>query len=185
MHTLHKLRKFYVTRSSSTRSAYIASSADHGASNSHSLILQVVYPYARKQEIIALLEEHITENLVKIGHEYYRQVVGIPQGSVLSAILCSFFYGIWSANGQSSPRIPIAYEPSCPMTKTWAVSLISGQCLMRLIDDWLLVTTDLAKASSFYDMMSEGTPVQPASIRICCSYALARSSRIWVFHIKR
>lgn len=30
---------------------------------------------------------------MKIGNEYYRQVVGIPQGSVLSAILCSFFYG--------------------------------------------------------------------------------------------
>lgn len=40
-----------------------------------------------------MLEEHITENIVKIGHEYYRQIVGIPQGSVLSAILCSFFYG--------------------------------------------------------------------------------------------
>lgn len=54
---------------------------------------QVIYPYSRRQEIIALLEEHITENLVKIGNEYYRQVIGIPQGSVLSAILCSFFYG--------------------------------------------------------------------------------------------
>ena len=54
---------------------------------------QVVYPYARTREIVALLEEHITENIVKIGNEYYRQVVGIPQGSVLSAILCSFFYG--------------------------------------------------------------------------------------------
>lgn len=52
-----------------------------------------MYPYSRKQDIIALLEEHITENLVKIGNEYYRQMVGIPQGSVLSAILCSFFYG--------------------------------------------------------------------------------------------
>ena len=29
----------------------------------------------------------------KIGQTYYRQVVGIPQGSVLSSILCSFFYG--------------------------------------------------------------------------------------------
>ena len=54
---------------------------------------QVVYPYSRKQDIIALLEEHITENIVKIGNEYYRQVVGIPQGSVLSSLLCSFFYG--------------------------------------------------------------------------------------------
>ena len=54
---------------------------------------QVVYPYSRTQEIIALLEEHITENIVKIGSGYYRQTIGIPQGSVLSAILCSFFYG--------------------------------------------------------------------------------------------
>ena len=30
---------------------------------------------------------------VKIGSDYYRQSVGIPQGSVLSTILCSFFYG--------------------------------------------------------------------------------------------
>ena len=55
---------------------------------------------------------------------------------------------------------------------------------MRLIDDWLLVTTDLAKASRFYDMMSEGTLIQSVSIGICYSYALARSSGIWVFHIK-
>ena len=30
---------------------------------------------------------------LKIGQDYYRQIVGIPQGSVLSALLCSFFYG--------------------------------------------------------------------------------------------
>ena len=53
----------------------------------------MVYSYSQKQDILALLEEHITENIVKIGEDYYRQVVGIPQGSVLSAILCSFFYG--------------------------------------------------------------------------------------------
>lgn len=29
----------------------------------------------------------------QIGSDYYRQTVGIPQGSVLSTILCSFFYG--------------------------------------------------------------------------------------------
>lgn len=29
----------------------------------------------------------------QIGKDYYKQKVGVPQGSVLSAILCSFFYG--------------------------------------------------------------------------------------------
>jgi hypothetical protein len=28
-----------------------------------------------------------------MGTDYYRQMVGIPQGSVLSSLLCSFFYG--------------------------------------------------------------------------------------------
>ncbi len=30
---------------------------------------------------------------MQIGQDYYRQVIGIPQGSVLSSILCAFFYG--------------------------------------------------------------------------------------------
>jgi hypothetical protein len=30
---------------------------------------------------------------IQIGDKFYRQIVGIPQGSVLSTILCSFFYG--------------------------------------------------------------------------------------------
>jgi hypothetical protein len=29
----------------------------------------------------------------QIGNDFYRQMVGIPQGSVLSSLLCSFFYG--------------------------------------------------------------------------------------------
>ena len=31
------------------------------------------------------------------------------------------------------------------------------QCLMRLIDDWLLVSTSQTKAARFYDMVSVGT----------------------------
>lgn len=31
--------------------------------------------------------------ITQIGNEYYRQVIGIPQGSILSSLLCSFFYG--------------------------------------------------------------------------------------------
>ncbi|PIL35516.1 hypothetical protein GSI_02244 [Ganoderma sinense ZZ0214-1] len=100
---------------------------------------QVVYPYSRRQEIIALLEEHITENLVKIGNEYYRQVVGIPQGSVLSAILCSFFYGDLERR-----MFKFTDDLEC--------------CLIRLIDDWLLITTSLVKANRFYDMVSQGHP---------------------------
>ena len=68
----------------------------------------MVYPYSRKRDIIALLEEHITENIVKLGNEYYRQMVGIPQGSVLSAILCSFFYGDLERR-----KFKFAEDPEC------------------------------------------------------------------------
>ena len=35
-----------------------------------SCITQVVYQYSRKSEILQLLEEHITENIVKVGPYY-------------------------------------------------------------------------------------------------------------------
>ncbi|KAJ3343491.1 hypothetical protein HDU93_008150 [Gonapodya sp. JEL0774] len=54
---------------------------------------QVVYPYELRDELIQLVEEHIRNNIVKMGKKFYRQIVGIPQGSVLSSLLCSFFYG--------------------------------------------------------------------------------------------
>ncbi|KAJ3515494.1 hypothetical protein NLJ89_g1720 [Agrocybe chaxingu] len=97
---------------------------------------QVVYPLSKKQEVLDLLEEHITENL--IGQSYYRQKVGIPQGSVLSSILCSFFYG--------------------NLEKKFSRFMDPHSILLRLIDDYLYVTTSLEKARGFLDVMNKGHP---------------------------
>ena len=51
----------------------------------------VVYAYEKRERLLALLEQHVNENLVKIGPHFYRQRVGIPQGSSLSTILCCFY----------------------------------------------------------------------------------------------
>ncbi|KAG5342247.1 hypothetical protein C0989_004091 [Termitomyces sp. Mn162] len=100
---------------------------------------QIVYPYAQKREILALLEEHITENIVKIGSNYYRQTIGIPQGSILSALLCCFFYG--------------------DMEKRFTnFSDDAKSVLLRLIDDYLFITTSRTKAIQFLAMMSQGHP---------------------------
>lgn len=132
---------------------------------------QVVYAYAKKKEILELLEEHITENLVKvrawfamlqsvilkvpqkIGSDYYQQVVGIPQGSVLSSLLCSFFYGNLERNQLKFTDSPdtVSATLSCLTHST-----DSPQVLLRLIDDYLLVTTDVSKAHKFLDMMDQG-----------------------------
>ncbi|KAI0955894.1 hypothetical protein AcV7_006436 [Taiwanofungus camphoratus] len=100
---------------------------------------QVVYPFSQKQDIIALLEEHITENIVKIGEDYFHQVVGIPQGSVLSALLCSFFYGDLERR-----RFKFTSDPQC--------------VLLRMIDDYLFITTSLPSAKQFLTMMMQGHP---------------------------
>ncbi|BBN17278.1 telomerase reverse transcriptase [Marchantia polymorpha subsp. ruderalis] len=47
----------------------------------------------RREKILGLLEEHIKNNIVQMGKQFYKQTVGIPQGSILSSILCSLFYG--------------------------------------------------------------------------------------------
>ncbi|CAG8605819.1 1264_t:CDS:10, partial [Dentiscutata erythropus] len=49
--------------------------------------------YLSKKNILDLLEKHIKYNLIKIGDKFYRQCIGISQGSVVSTLLCSFYYG--------------------------------------------------------------------------------------------
>lgn len=49
-----------------------------------------------RAECMDLLRSHVENNLWQHGHKLYRQKVGIPQGSCLSSLLCSFFYS-WLA----------------------------------------------------------------------------------------
>jgi telomerase reverse transcriptase len=45
-----------------------------------------------KADLMHLLREHVERNIVKIGKRFFRQKTGIPQGSILSSILCNYFY---------------------------------------------------------------------------------------------
>ena len=90
-----------------------------------------------KGDLLDLLEEHVERNIVKIGKKFYRQKEGIPQGSVMSTLLCSFFYG--------------ELERECFDFLTEGSSL-----LLRLIDDFLLITTRKEHAQSFLQIMHDG-----------------------------
>ncbi|KAF4996024.1 hypothetical protein FGRMN_4772 [Fusarium graminum] len=90
-------------------------------------------------ELMHLLKQHVEQNLVKVGKKYYRQKVGIPQGSVLSSFLCNYFYADLEAKHLSF--------------------LDTADCLLlRLIDDFLLVTLDQNKAVQFVNAMHSGFP---------------------------
>ncbi|KAK8949965.1 Telomerase reverse transcriptase [Platanthera guangdongensis] len=58
-----------------------------------------------------VLSEHLKHNILQIGPDYYLQEVGITQGSVLSSLLCSFYYGYLERN-VIFPFLEKAYEIS-------------------------------------------------------------------------
>ncbi|PGH29534.1 telomerase reverse transcriptase [[Emmonsia] crescens] len=95
------------------------------------------YKKHQRRDILLLLQEHIQNNLVKIGKKYFRQRTGIPQGSIVSTLLCNFFYS--------------EYERE-------RLAFLDGDdaLLLRLIDDYLLITTEPDLAVEFLQVMLGG-----------------------------
>jgi telomerase reverse transcriptase len=99
----------------------------------------VVHKTEQRKAILNLLEEHVESNLIKLGNRFYRQKEGIPQGSVVSSILCSFFYS-------ELERQVLDYIND------------SHSLLLRLIDDFLVITTKRDVAERFMRDMHVGFP---------------------------
>jgi telomerase reverse transcriptase len=90
-----------------------------------------------KDDLMQLLREHVERNLVKIGKRFYRQKTGIPQGSILSSILCNFFYAELEREALSFALGP-------------------DSLLLRLLDDFCLITTKQEHAQRFVQVMHRG-----------------------------
>lgn len=99
----------------------------------------VVQRSQRRKAILDLLHEHVESNIVKLGNRLYRQKEGIPQGSIVSSLLCSYFYA--------------------ELERT-ALKFVNGEgsLLLRLIDDFLVITTDRNVAENFMYTMHAGLP---------------------------
>lgn len=97
-------------------------------------------------KLLSLLSEHIQRNVIQIGQKHYQQKIGIPQGSIVSSLLCSFFYA--------------------ELEKEVLGFLSHGQTLLlRLIDDFLLISTDREIATRFVKVMHAGVPEYGLSIK--------------------
>ncbi|CAM9259632.1 unnamed protein product [Bubo scandiacus] len=80
----------------------------------------------------------IHNNILEIGNRYYLQCCGIPQGSILSTLLCSLCYG--------------------DMENKLLCGVQQDGVLIRLIDDFLLVTPHLMQARTFLRTLATGIP---------------------------
>lgn len=90
-----------------------------------------------KDNLMQLLREHVEHNVVRIGKKHYRQRTGIPQGSILSSILCNFFYAELERD-----VLGFTLEEDC--------------LLLRLLDDFLLITINRKSAERFVRVMHGG-----------------------------
>ncbi|KIH87619.1 telomerase reverse transcriptase [Sporothrix brasiliensis 5110] len=109
------------------------------------------------ESLARLAVTHIHQNIVKIGKKFYRQKEGIPQGSVLSAALCSYFYADLEEKELGFLGPADSSNEDC--------------LLLRLIDDFLLITVDRSKAARFVEVMQRGHPrygvtVNPSKILV-------------------
>ncbi|XP_024906273.1 telomerase reverse transcriptase [Pteropus alecto] len=80
----------------------------------------------------------VHEHVIRIGGKSYVQCQGIPQGSVLSTLLCSLCYG-----DMESRVLP---------------GIQRDGVLLRLVDDFLLVTPHLTHAKAFLRTLVRGVP---------------------------
>ena len=91
------------------------------------------------EDLLDLLDEHVRNNLVKLGKKFFRQRRGIPQGSVLSNLLCNLFYA-----AMEREVLNFLQEEEA--------------LLLRLVDDFLLITSRPDLATRFLETMIRGQP---------------------------
>jgi len=107
----------------------------------------VVPSVLKQSQILELLQEHIFNHVVVANNErgtstFYAQKDGIAQGSVMSSLLCNVYYGdiekkllgeLFKEEDKSYPRL-----------------------LVRVVDDFLVVTTKKEECASFLHIMTAG-----------------------------
>ncbi|GES81439.1 telomerase reverse transcriptase-like [Rhizophagus clarus] len=103
------------------------------------LIENVKETYKDLEDVLELLEEHIRQNIIKAEDKYYTQKVGIPQGSILSSLLCSIYYGVME---QSELQF---------------VKDVNG-VMLHLLDDFLYISTSETNVTKFITVMHRGHP---------------------------
>lgn len=109
---------------------------------------------AKKRKIMALLQEHMKSHIVTVqgrhGNRYLVQKQGIPQGSIVSSILCNLYYG----NIEQTMLDPCLFSQQSTFTNNESTGHL--HLLVRVVDDFLLITTDKQIQANFLQIMIKG-----------------------------
>ncbi|KAI3641946.1 hypothetical protein MIR68_000056 [Amoeboaphelidium protococcarum] len=91
-------------------------------------------------DIFKAIEQLIYDNILQFEDEYYVQEEGIPQGSIVSSLLCSLLYS------------HLALDELFTFTRR------SDSLLIKFIDDFLYLTFDKALAQGYLSRIQIGFP---------------------------
>jgi len=112
----------------------------------------------KKDRLMGQLREHLTSHLVTVrgryGDRYLLQSTGIPQGSVLSTLLCNFYYG----------NVERMLLPGHFASDRASVATGNDSMLVRMVDDFMLMTTEQPVLEDFLHTMYRGNPTLGVSI---------------------
>lgn len=118
-----------------------------------------------RPRLLELLKDHIGSNVIDYNGRLYRQKVGIPQGSILSTLLCSFFHG--------------------QLDRLYLRKFMEDaqSLLMRFVDDIIFITRDYHLMEEFIQTISHGKP-HPFFIIVFPNYYYYyfRISQVWCNH---
>lgn len=125
----------------------------------------------KKAELFSYLNEHIKRNVLQLGDKFYLQGIGISQGSILSSLLCSFYYGHLEKNvifpfleraSELSREHSFGNQNPCDASSTvihHENEPVTNNCkylLFRFIDDFLFISTSKKQASLFFSRLQRG-----------------------------
>ena len=100
---------------------------------------RVISKHVSYDRLMRSLRDHILQNYIRMDDTNYRQTLGIPQGSILSSLLCALFYGHLDSTCLGKFDIP-------------------GTLILRYTDDFLLVTDRKDVALDFITHILSGFP---------------------------
>ena len=110
--------------------------------------------HVSRGELVRRLREHLGATLVRLGGAFFVQQVGVPQGSVLSTLLCSALY----ADMETSKKLGESPDS--------AAGGATESLLLRWVDDFLFMTTSAEAATRFVDTLSSGFPEYGAAVSV-------------------
>ncbi|EXC16160.1 Telomerase reverse transcriptase [Morus notabilis] len=123
----------------------------------------------KKEELLFNLDEHVKRNVLQLDKKFYLQRVGISQGSVLSSLLCSLYYGdmdrkvIFPFLERTSQRPIQDVLKKCDCENASSAQFSDNKVtssidymLLRFIDDFLFISTSKQQAKHFFSRLSRG-----------------------------